>query len=533
MPLKSNDWLVSFDTDKIKNYIFATNNLKEVRGASALLVREDEKRKTLLAELIYAAGGGGTLLAGSPEKADALIKAIEREFGMATKTATITAVGLSPSERNDLNSNWFGRHMAEAAKKLQKKKSQKVELSLLPVEPYMRLCDSCGHQPAEKRLEKDPTNELLCESCVQKRETGKEERREGFVTRFLNHVKSSESKFKETWQDQELKLPKDLNALGDLDGGYVGFLYFDGNQMGKLLELMETEDNYRDFSKELAATVQELVFETLIDTYQKPSKGRLPFEIVLIGGDDVMLFTTASAAMQVAVTFMQRFEKRSEAILHNAGLLQPDLFGRLQQAFGAENMPIDENEPFWKNRRLTMAAGVVLCHANFPIPALVEIAERLLKNAKKKCAENKYAQSAIDFQVVTGSAIDLDMIRANVPHCRPYTRSGMEQLLKFVKRFHQENFPRTQLQMIYDACHQESRAHGTMATLHTLARLRERNQRQLLKEFFVNFHPNSKPLIHWPWISDELGLKTAFVDLVDLYDFIGKEANHDGISNEN
>jgi hypothetical protein len=162
-------------------------------------------------------------------------------------------------------------------------------------------------------------------------------------------------------------------------------------------------------------------------------------------------------------------------------------------------MPIDENEPFWKNRQLTMAAGVVLCHANFPIPALVEIAERLLKNAKKKCAEEKkisgeifkYEQSAIDFQVVTGSAIDLDMIRATVPHCRPYTRSGMEQLLKFVKRFRQENFPRTQLQMIYDACHQESRAHGTMATLHTLARLRERGQRQLLKEFFVNFHPNS------------------------------------------
>jgi hypothetical protein len=196
-------------------------------------------------------------------------------------------------------------------------------------------------------------------------------------------------------------------------------------------------------------------------------------------------------------------------------------------------MPIDENEPFWKNRQLTMAAGVVLCHANFPIPALVEIAERLLKNAKKKCAENKYAQSAIDFQVVTSSAIDLDMIRATMPHCRPYTRSAMEQLLKFVKRFHQENFPHSQLQMIYDACHQESRAHGTMATLHTLARLRERSQRQLLKEFFVNFHPNSKPLIHWPWLSDERELKTAFVDLVDLYDFIGKEANHDGISNEN
>ncbi|RLC76109.1 MAG: hypothetical protein DRI61_13855, partial [Chloroflexi bacterium] len=39
-------WLVSFDTDRIKDYVFATSDLKKIRGASALL-EELNKEKTL------------------------------------------------------------------------------------------------------------------------------------------------------------------------------------------------------------------------------------------------------------------------------------------------------------------------------------------------------------------------------------------------------------------------------------------------------------------------------------------------------
>lgn len=31
------DWLVSLDTDQIKQYVFSTGRLKEIMGASALL----------------------------------------------------------------------------------------------------------------------------------------------------------------------------------------------------------------------------------------------------------------------------------------------------------------------------------------------------------------------------------------------------------------------------------------------------------------------------------------------------------------
>ena len=44
-------YLVSFDTDRIKDYIYATNSLKEIRGASAILVEvEDERLKDVKSE---------------------------------------------------------------------------------------------------------------------------------------------------------------------------------------------------------------------------------------------------------------------------------------------------------------------------------------------------------------------------------------------------------------------------------------------------------------------------------------------------
>jgi hypothetical protein len=46
------NWLVSVDTDQIKNYIFSTNRLKEIRGASSLLRELDNKRKEWINKVV-------------------------------------------------------------------------------------------------------------------------------------------------------------------------------------------------------------------------------------------------------------------------------------------------------------------------------------------------------------------------------------------------------------------------------------------------------------------------------------------------
>ena len=178
--------------------------------------------------------------------------------------------------------------MDAAGKVLQEKKAAKAELSLLPVEPYMRLCDGCGIRPAEKRFTKDTSGNLLCFSCTQKRTKGMEIRKgkggKGFVWEFRKFIEVN--KLDPVWLEADL--PEDLNQLGELDGsGYIGYISADGNHMGKMLSLMETEENYHQFSDRLKNTMSNIVFEILAKKTKPVKKGGnliLPFEIVLIGG---------------------------------------------------------------------------------------------------------------------------------------------------------------------------------------------------------------------------------------------------------
>lgn len=501
-----NSYLVSFDTDHIKEYLFATNRLKEIRGASALLAWLDERRLDFLKRefgdenVVYSAGGGATVLLKNGERARQLVADMEREFLRQTHSGAITGICLAPnisSAALDSNSGTrqFSERMKFAGAALSNRKSSKAALTGIPVQPYFRLCEACGHYPAQKRA-RDTSGDLLCESCDRKRNWGYQ-KRYGF---YFELADNAEKKHGEKIWQQEF-MPEDLGEIGETatPGGYVGYLTIDGNKMGDSFQNLNEKKDYRKFSAALATLVKEITFEAL-RKYAKPRAKVAPFEIVLIGGDDIKLFTAADIAVRVAQYILREFENRSQKIL---------------------------------NKKLTMAAGVVLCHSNFPIPALVDIGEELLKSAKKLCTKRAYTESAIDYEVITSSAADLDIARAHVPHNKPYTLSKIDRLLYFARKLRDEDIPRTQLQMVYDACHRskvtETRVEGTMALLHTIGRLRQSKQRDVFKEFLIEFsETDPKKATRWPWImvhkekeQPEMPekLKTALIDLIDLYEF--------------
>ncbi len=510
-----NSYLVSFDTDHIKEYLFATNRLKEIRGASALLADLDCRRYKFLRRvagkenLVYSAGGGAAVLVEDEKLADRLLAHEEKHFRRLTHSASMTGICLKPepSQTNaagDSKKTKFGDRMNQAAGELRKRKAEKAELSTIPVQPYFRLCASCGQYPALNRAE-DVSGDLLCQSCHMKRDWGYQKRR-GFYSEFLKYVKH---KHGETLWKQDF-MPDDLGDIGDTatPNGYVGYLTIDGNKMGSTFQDLTEREQYRKLSDALAGLVQEITFEALLK-YAKPRAGVSPFEIVLIGGDDIKLFTAADIAVPVARYILSEFETRSKILLQKVGLTA--------------------------EKGCTMAAAVVLCHSNFPIPALVDLGEELLKSAKRLCAEHEYAESAIDFEVITSSAADLDIARAQVPHNKPYTLNQIDRLLYYAQQLREKEIPHTQLQMVYDACHHSkvmgTKVEGTMALLHTLGRLRKLDQRIVLKDFLIKVAGvDASKATHWPWImvhkekeqpeTPEM-LKTALVDLIDLYEFTG------------
>lgn len=501
MPNSNKDWLISFDTDRIKDYLFATSRLKEIRGASALLASLDQQRADDLDKkfgkgaVVYSAGGGASVLLENPKQAESLIDHVEKTFREETKTASITGVSIESEEKNPsalggTGERIFGEHMKKAAEMLSLKKSRKAELAFIPVESYFRLCDSCGQHPAAGRAQ-DGSGDLLCTSCLRKRDWGHRER-SSLYYRCIDYANEKEGRM--IWRDEYL--PDDLNNIGAVSWprNYVGFIALDGNKMGEILEKLTRKEDYRTYSDELAKLVKEITFDAL-RKYGRPRSKTAPFEIVLIGGDDVMLFTAADIAVYVAQYVLEEFEKRTPQLLEKIGL---------------------------KEKKPTMAAGVVLSHSNYPIPAMHSIAEALLKSAKRYCSMNDYKSSALDFEIISGSGANLETAREGVPHRRPYDLREIDRLLYHIIEMKKADFPTSQLQAMYQPLFEESSVPGIMATLRVLGRADDEIRKPLC-DFFREFvpQPDQPMMLPWTTLDTETSKKrSALIDLVDLYPFV-------------
>lgn len=486
-------WLVCFDTDRIKQYLLATNRLKEIRGGSALIAELDGKRKSDLENrygqqnLVYSAGGGAAVLVLTEQDAQALIAEMERGFRAKTITASITGTCI----QIDAAAHGFGTRMTSAGRELRRAKAAKAELATVPVKPYLRLCSSCGQHPVTQQAE-DGSGDWLCRACYKKRELGGK-KRGGFFDEFAKWADPS------IWTDETL--PGDLDHIGVVSSppGYVGFIALDGNHIGDLLDKPATVAEYRRLSEGLWGLTSKQTFEAL-KRYGKPRDGIAPFEIVLIGGDDVLLITAADIAIEVALAIAKGFENQSQALLTETGLAQ-------------------------ERTKLTMAAGVVLAHADFPIPAMYALAEALQKSAKRLCAEQKYQTGAVDFQVVSSSDADLETLRKAIPHHRPYTLEELRSLVTHIRQLKADDFPMSQLQAMYQALFEgEINAQlASIATLGYLGRKTDKTAYNHLKAFFQEFGVQFNGQLP-PWdeaLRKEQGRKaSALTDLIELYPFI-------------
>ncbi len=507
-------WLVCFDTDRIKEFVFHTGRLKSIRGGSALLTSLDDERKKQLEgrfgkhNLVYCAGGSGAVFVATEDDAKALVAEIERDFRNETITGSTTAIALPPPAPDIAD---FGKIMAQASECLGAAKAAKAELASLPLEPYMRPCGECGQYPATTRASDAPNALLLCDTCRKRREWGTE-KREGSFKEFTEFAAKHHPS--PTWEIA--KNPQDLDKIGgiSLPSNYIGLVSLDGNQMGKWLHALGDVEHHKSFSRNLQKFTKCQIFSALT-RYGLPrpseqdsnshSDTTFPFEIVLIGGDDVVLITAADIAMDIALTIATGFEENSVSnVLAPLGL--------------AAN--------------LTMAGGVVLAHADFPLLAMHNLAEQAQKEAKKACAEGDYKTGAIDFHVVSGGADNLESSRQKLPHRRPYVLTDLKKLLDYGRTFKANSFPTSQLQRMYQSLFVSSGS-AQLACISALAYLAQKENKKLfslLKQFFADFGvKDGGNLPPWDWDKQRQNGRnvSALTDLVELYPFIRSEEGND------
>ena len=494
--------LVAFDTNKIKGYVFGTATLKEIRGASALLdkLNRQEMPRLVGEEKIYANGGAG-LFVVETSQADAAIQSVQQTYHQKTYSASIAgaSVELSNSDYDDIQAELsLIRHRLRAQK-------DSPTAHILPLtHSLLRFCDSCGVLYA-KVVEDE---QMLCQSCHTKCQEDKSVKEE--IEQWTSSSQQPDSN--RLWGRLVSDLgahdyptvgcqrPEDFDTLGNLSSpsGYMGLIYADGDGMGRTIEQIKNLAEMKQFAEAVDNSVYQATREA-ISRHLQPEQGDVwPFDVLLLGGDDLVMVTRAQSAIEVALHVVERF---------------PTL-----------------TEEHWGSP-LSLSASVVLAHTHYPIGSLLDLAESGLKFAKREAARRCLHGEAlnggmINFLVVS-SANHLDFKQCynqTLKHVegettlyrtqRPYTVQEMKDLLSKIKRV--GGVPRGKLEQLRAAAF-KSRQQGTLDAMMATLRLRNEDQRRALLELVGE---TVDLQIHLPWIKRDGDWVTPVLDIVELFDFV-------------
>jgi CRISPR/Cas system-associated protein Cas10 (large subunit of type III CRISPR-Cas system) len=475
-------FLVVVETQRVKGYLFASRILRETRGASLLLDRLNREEARRLARkkwngvAIYLGGGSGRVTFARREEAEGFARELRELYRTEARDAWVS-VELVEREAGEGFVSWMSRGVERSRLS---KRASRVPVPLIGGR-WLRPCTSCGQRPAESVPGHDVQGDhRLCTACRQKREEARElyrevkgnldrgvpvprarvlkERRPGSVLTTLAE------KAEERFGGARLLLPRDFEDIGDRSRprNYFAFLYADGNRMGETIRSLrerfpeeeEAKRAYAAFSEIVDQATREAAVEAVLSeveaaevTAQRGERAWLvPAEMVVAGGDDLILVVPAQAGLAVAARFVEEYQKRTRS-------LQEEWVrdGRLARLL--------TEEP------LTMSAGVVLAHASYPASQLLELALELMKIAKRRAAdlaEEKRFEGTVDFLVLHEAGSERikkrrrKEYRSELPTRmpvylteRPYTATELRRLCEQIRALKASSVPRTKLKALY------------------------------------------------------------------------------------
>lgn len=543
-------YLVVIETLRVKRFLFASPFLRETRGASALLDRLNRaETRALLAKFpggkeIYFAGGSGRALFSNAGEAEGFASAVRDLYRRETESAQVSAVAV---EREPAEA--FAAWMARGVGASQKTKTARIEGVPILGGRWLRPCTSCGQEPAVESSSDIQGAHRLCGGCGKKRAEakrlyGEAKKRAGDQRPRLPSASMLSSSLRgtvfETLRDQagvdtELRLPLDLDDIGEASHprGYIGLIYADGNRMGETIQKLgdlfpgdeAARKAYTTFSSLVDRATREAAVEVLLDMVATSGQGPsdklrdLPAEIVLAGGDDLILIVPAHLAVPVAARFIEAYQRRTLE-------LQDDAVGHGNLA-----------QPFAEDG-LTTSAGVVLAHQSYPALLLVDVAAELMKSAKKAAATTEgKPEGTLDFAVISEAGSESVLDRREHEYLgklpsgkpfrrteRPYTAAGALELVDQIGALKAARTPRTKLKALYEVLFREP-LEAQFEALQLKERLRTTGALEAgpLKDLVDKLN-------HFPF-SDATGdWTTPLSELVELYDYVAAGNSAGGTS---
>lgn len=475
--------------------------------------------------------------------------------------------------RRFLNRKQFGELVTILATMFNRRRDERAYagapryLSLYPMLPWAERCGSSDARPAEWRGAVADETRAYSEPSARKRYVGQLIKRDDDAqTRWYTSTfawrapdalrdRSWETRWEEfldqkgadtpyrhamdQWRD--VTPPRDLNEIGAASrpDRYIGVVYADGNNVGRLIATLSTPDDLRRASEHLSTAATDAVFAALAHCLQPVEVRRKrqravvhPFEILTIGGDDLLLIVPGSRAFDVALMIASAFERSlAQRLPAPSGVYASNaVHTRYTRA-----TPVTQ-EPYTPS--VGLSAGVVIAHESAPIFFLRDLVEELLKRAKKlarRYAAQGYYGGAIDFMVlksVTMVSDSVEAFRKAALHdesdrrltARPYTWHEVAGLLETVRALKRANFPRSQLYRLRRVMETTSGViASTMEYLYTRARQTSLSD-TLIEHIEQAWRPPNATLrrpVTPPWLPlAHQAYETIWSDLAEIYDMV-------------
>ena len=450
--------------------------------------------------------------------------------------------------------------------------------TIIERQPYTQTCNSCDRRPVIHRIS---TDRQLCEACLRKHVTGrasKKRPKSNELTPITNLLQWSPAKRDENGEylltdwislfhqyvdelspdisqkyDQNPDGPNDLSDIAKASDpeGFIAFIYADGNNMGGYLETIQTPAQYRQFSERVFVAMQKATFKALAKLQPIWIKGDrdryiFPFEIISIGGDDLILIVPGDKALEIAHKIGVHFDNAfmSRTVYETAKCPAKAHRYQRQQWTKAANEKLPQ---------FSMSLGFVIANEHTPIAFMEDLAGKLLKSAKKKAKELKteagYSGGTVDFislkslSMITSEPNDFrkqfyETDKGNSLTMRPFTLYELDGFIETIKAFKKDEFPQSQLYQLRQSL-ELGRATSTLDYLYFRSRLEDDKGEQLQKQIEQNWHGVSENNKLGPWYEklsvneqDDKHFETLLLDLIETYPFIREQENEEENNDE-
>lgn len=508
--------LLLFDVDQIQSYVFATDRLREIVGASHLI--DSFNRQGMLAAVrregvrlaapyqdrpIYANGGQGMFLLADEADVPRAIHAVQTECRRRAPGATVSASWIPVEDDFQPDGPGYGERGRELGRRLAESKLARTGSVLVSL-PILRPCDESGTEPAVAVHDQfgciGVSVQAKLDAAASLRAPGGSDA--GPWSRLQDHVPAD-------WRDSER--PQELTVVGEASErpGFVALLYADGNDMGRRVQkcrsLAELERLAKAVDESLHQALGEALGQEHLVEHLVPPGSQRParrFEPLLLGGDDLVLVLPAQCAIDVASKLVDRYAELTA-------------------------------ERLGQSDRLTLSVGIACAHAKFPFRSLLDLAKSVLKHAKKAGYQDS-DPTRIGFLLVTSpnhlsfeDYVDADLSTEHqhflgqeyrvVRTMRPYRPAELALLRQAADGLRRA--PRSKLHQLRSAVLETPSAAAIQyltALLHWPSN--QGSPSRLLRDLAELAAPGSQPVACW--LPSPGVLRTPLLDVVELLDLV-------------